>query len=106
MVTALHSERVNEHCDKGRPRSTLEEQFPFLKDWGGWDELPEIWTQTVESDRLWVRERVPAFLDWLRSRPEQRIVVVGHGGFFHGLTTAMRLEKGHMRNCEVLHFTL
>eukprot|EP00421_Protoceratium_reticulatum_P030365 CAMPEP_0168479058 /NCGR_PEP_ID=MMETSP0228-20121227/63274_1 /TAXON_ID=133427 /ORGANISM="Protoceratium reticulatum, Strain CCCM 535 (=CCMP 1889)" /LENGTH=145 /DNA_ID=CAMNT_0008495331 /DNA_START=1 /DNA_END=434 /DNA_ORIENTATION=- len=75
LVTALHSERVDEPCDRGRTKSELEAQFPFLRSWGGWDELPEHWSLTKEQDKNWKRERVPAFLQWLRDRPESRIAV-------------------------------
>jgi len=100
VVTPLHSERVDEPCDVGRPKAELEAQFPFLREWGGWTELPEHWTLSKPEDRFWRRERVPAFLAWLRDRPERCIAVVGHGEFFHGLTEALG-AAANMRNCEV-----
>lgn len=99
-ITALHSERVNEPCDMGRPKSKLEGHFPFLRNWGGWAELPERWTLTKEEDKNWQAQRVPAFLEWLRNRPERRIAVVGHGEFFYGMTEALG-KPTDLRNCEV-----
>ncbi len=44
-----------------------------------------------------MNERTHNFTQWLLSRPETNIVVVGHGTFFKHLTGAER----EMDNCEV-----
>ena len=44
-----------------------------------------------------MNERIHNFTQWLLSRPETTIVVVGHGTFFKHLTGAER----EMDNCEV-----
>lgn len=100
VVTPLHSERVDEPCDEGSRKSALETQFPFLREWGGWDGLPEHWAPSRREDRHWRRDRVPAFLAWLRDRPERCIAVVGHGEFFRGLLEELGDPKS-MGNCEV-----
>jgi hypothetical protein len=96
----LHSERWSAPCDEGLPKSKLVQAFPFVAAWEGFNELPENWTPTRESDSRWREERVPHFVAWLRARREKRICVVGHGAYFKELCGA------HLKNCEVAEFPL
>ena len=91
----LHSERWSNLCDQGRPKSELAHDFPFIREWEHFDALDELWTPTEETDRDWEARRLPAFVAWLRARPEARIVVIGHGAYFQ------RLVGRHLHNCEV-----
>ena len=101
VLTPLHSERWTAPCDEGRPKSELAADFPFVRSWEGYGELPEAWWPNKATDADWVTRRVPAFLDWLDAQPGQRIVVVGHGAFF-----GVRALLGrHLRNCEVALLT-
>eukprot|EP00929_Paragymnodinium_shiwhaense_P089332 TRINITY_DN49491_c0_g1_i1.p1 TRINITY_DN49491_c0_g1~~TRINITY_DN49491_c0_g1_i1.p1 ORF type:complete len:223 (+),score=24.89 TRINITY_DN49491_c0_g1_i1:3-671(+) len=95
MLCSLHQEKIGEHCDVGRPKSQLVKDLPYIQEWQGFDDLPEDWTKTQETDKNWVQERVPAFKQLLRERTERHIAVVGHGSFFE------ELIGRHMANCEV-----
>ena len=97
VLLPLHSERWSAPCDEGSPKSEIAKAFPFVTRWEGFEELQEQWTPTSSNDAQWRTVRVPAFLAWLRARPEKRIVVVGHGAFF----AARELHGKHLRNCEV-----
>ena len=91
----LHSERWSNLCDQGRPKSELAHDFPFIREWEHFDALDELWTPTEETDRDWEARRLPAFVAWLRARPEAKIAVIGHGAYFQ------RLVGRHLHNCEV-----
>jgi hypothetical protein len=91
VVEALHRERVESSCDVGRVPPELQADFPMLD----FDHLPhEWWVNGGEVDTLGVPVeseagcllRVAAFRDWLHSRPEERIAVIGHATFFYHLT--------------------
>ena len=102
-ICPLHSERVDDEraaCNHGSPKTTLLARFPFLCTWEGLDDLPEQWWPTAKSDAgdRWRTERVPAFLTWLGSQPESKVVVVGHGAFFSDTRLAGRM----MSNCEIV----
>ena len=58
-----------------------------------------MWWPTAESDAgdRWSNDRVPAFLAWLASQPESKVVVVGHGSFF----SDRRLAGRFLANCEI-----
>jgi broad specificity phosphatase PhoE len=99
VLTALHSERWSAPCDEGRSKSELVTDYPFLKAWGGFEDLPDVWWPTKASDAEWTERRLPAFLRWLDEQPEARIAVVGHGAFF-----AAMLGR-HLKNCEVALLT-
>lgn len=102
VLLPLHSERWSAPCDEGSPKSVLVKAFPFVTGWEGFEELPEHWTPTSSTDADWRTVRVPAFLAWLRARPEKRICVVGHGAFF----AVKQLLGTHLRNCEVAELKL
>jgi len=95
VLSPLCSERWTGRCDEGRTKSQLVADFPFVADWEGFAGLPENWSHTQKSDQHWFTQRVPAFLDWLRSQPERLVVTVGHGAFFEGLSGK------YLDNCEV-----
>ena len=100
-ISPDHSERVATPCDVGSPKTQLAARCPFAANWGGWAELAEDWPHTQQSDADWQRTRLPAFLEWLWARPEERIVVVGHGAFFQGLTKELGVER-YLDNCETM----
>jgi len=96
VITPLHSERWSGLCDEGRRKSELAKDFPYVANWEGFHELAEAWTPTRESDREWQDCRVPAFRQWLLEQSERRVVCVGHGAFFQGLSGR------YLDNCEVM----
>ena len=99
-VAALLRERVENSCDLGRSPRMLATEFPSL-DLG---HLPDVWWHAdgapdnrgvcVEPIAV-VQARVAQFRDYLASRPESVIAVVGHGTFMFYLTGKF------LRNCEV-----
>ena len=62
-----------------------------MEKWEGMAELPEIWWSTRTECGLF--SRVEAVEEWIASRPEQCLAVVGHGGLF------ARLVGYHLKNC-------
>lgn len=46
--------------------------------------------------------RCSRFRSWLRSRPEQFVIVVGHANFFRTLTNS----REYMKNCEILEYKM
>eukprot|EP00927_Polykrikos_kofoidii_P045277 TRINITY_DN39209_c0_g1_i1.p1 TRINITY_DN39209_c0_g1~~TRINITY_DN39209_c0_g1_i1.p1 ORF type:complete len:314 (+),score=47.71 TRINITY_DN39209_c0_g1_i1:44-985(+) len=94
-VDAAGTERWSAPCDEGTSKSELLEVVPkhFL-DWEGWDVLPERWWAESGEDTY---VRAQAFVDMIRRQPEDRIVCVGHGGFWAAL-----LGGRHLGNCEVV----
>eukprot|EP00250_Pteridium_aquilinum_P011939 c20402_g1_i2 orf=310-1020(-) len=107
-VSHLHTEHVYSSGDVGRPMSMLSREFPMLSFMG----LEEVWWfsprrapndpingvfQSRESmDHL--RKRVGLFRQYLLSRPETTIVVIGHSTFFKVLSG----RRNRMENCEIL----
>eukprot|EP00418_Pyrodinium_bahamense_P079921 CAMPEP_0179059574 /NCGR_PEP_ID=MMETSP0796-20121207/25422_1 /TAXON_ID=73915 /ORGANISM="Pyrodinium bahamense, Strain pbaha01" /LENGTH=234 /DNA_ID=CAMNT_0020756333 /DNA_START=67 /DNA_END=768 /DNA_ORIENTATION=- len=94
-LSALHSEVAFSRCDRGRLRHEVAADFPEIRAWEGFEELPEQWMHPRSDRSHWRERRLPAFRAWLAGRPERHIVVVGHGEFFHGLCGRM------LDNCEV-----
>lgn len=108
LVTALHSEHVATSGDVGRPPKVLAREFPEFS----FEGIPEIWWFScgeAPNDALkgifgrsenagYLRRRVGEFRQYLQSRPEQVILVVGHSTFFLELTGSSR----RMRHCEIL----
>ncbi len=95
LITPLHTERWSCRSDEGVSASKLGEKNSYVKEWQGFDDLPEDWTPTRSTDRDWYTTRVPAFIQFLRDRDEEKIVVIGHGGIFGALVGR------DMRNCEI-----
>lgn len=98
VLTRRHTERWSAACDEGRPKSHVAEDFPFIRAFEGFEELPELWTVNKENDAVWESERVPAFVEWVRAQPEHHVVAVGHGAFFQALCGQ------YLGNCQ--YFTL
>jgi broad specificity phosphatase PhoE len=103
VVTDLHRELLENSCDVGRSPSALSTEFPILT----FDHLNDPWWHVgqkdnrgvaVEPDHLFA-QRVTDFSRWLRARPEDVVVVVGHGGFFR------RLTGRNLRNCEIMEWS-
>ncbi|CAE7203459.1 unnamed protein product [Symbiodinium natans] len=96
-VDAAISERWSAPCDEGTAKSELvRARHPGLEEmsaWKGLEELPEIWWPQPGEDQ-W--GRAESFLEQARQRPEQRIVFVGHGGFWE------RVLGRYLSNCEVV----
>ncbi len=99
-VSPLHRERVTNSDDVGSAASDLRTAFPLL----AFDHLDEVWWYDGPKDSLGVpvephdhfEGRINAFLEDLTARSEDRIVVVGHGTFFHRV-----LGGVHLGNCEI-----
>jgi len=92
FVTALCTERWSARCDEGNRKSQLVHEFPWLQAWQGIDDLPEIWWPQQREDE---RQRLNDFLSFLRSRQEQKIVVVSHGGFLGQIVGFKLSNVGH-----------
>lgn len=99
VLSALLTERWSAPCDSGRPKSIIGDEFPRIRGWEGFDELPEHWTPRSASDQAGRQQRVAALAAWLRARPERHIVCVGHSNFFAAVCGT------HLENCEVLELS-
>lgn len=68
-VCALHSERNEQGaaCNRGSPKSSLAERFPFVAAWQGFDALAEEWWPEVEADSALAMPNRPKLLGSLRS---------------------------------------
>jgi broad specificity phosphatase PhoE len=74
-------------CDTGKPKSELEREFKGIDI--DFDELDEDWydidpkiSEREDTREPALRARLIQFLRWVDSRPEERIIVVGHKGIF------------------------
>ena len=105
LVAALPRERVENSCDIGRSPTQLAADFPSV----ALAHLPEVWwhvegvpdargicIEPIET----VKARVAQFRNFLSSRPERFIAVVGHGTFLYHLTGAI------LANCEMVEMSL
>lgn len=102
IVSSIHAERLEHSCDVGRVPAVLSDEYPALD----FAHLDDCWWHrgetgegdfTVEPEPV-VMDRVAAFSQWISSRPEATVAVVGHGEFFQRLT-------GHyMENCEIMRW--
>lgn len=89
-VTCLHRERLESSCDVGRSPLHLATDFPHL----AFDHLTDPWWHAPAGhDGPFAQEpedvfldRVDRFREWVASRPEPRVAVIGHGTFFRALT--------------------
>jgi broad specificity phosphatase PhoE len=104
-VESLHREHLCSSCDVGRPPAALLRDFPEL----AFEHLEEVWWhRDGEPDERGIvfepeetlLERVQHFRDWLTTRPETLIAVVGHGTFFYHLTGRF------LGNCEIVPLEL
>lgn len=105
LVEVLHRECQESSCDVGRAASLIAAEFPDMRV----DHLPETWWYAEGEPnergfhiepRAIFDQRVAAFRDWLASRPERTIAVVGHGTFFFHLTGTW------LDNCETTELAL
>jgi len=95
LIDVMGTERYAAPCDEGSPPGKLRAELPEASlAWEGWDTLPEKWWPEPEEDAY---ARVQAFMEMIRQRPEERIVCVGHGGFWE-----MVLDR-YLDNCEVVY---
>lgn len=79
LVSPMCSEHLSgATCDEGRPKSELVKAIPWMSAWKGVEELDEEWWKAPRPEEPL---RVAAFLAFLQKRPEQKIIVVSHGGF-------------------------
>lgn len=79
MVSPMCSEHLSgATCDEGRPKSELVAAIPWMSKWKGVKEIDEEWWKIPRPEEPL---RVAAFLNFLKARPEKKIVVVSHGGF-------------------------
>jgi broad specificity phosphatase PhoE len=98
-VSPLHAERVTNTDDIGSPPHVLAERFPHLD----FAHLPAVWWHNGPLDEVGVPvepgrhfyPRVESWIEAVHARPESRIVVVGHGTFFHAVLGR------HLANCEI-----
>eukprot|EP00547_Thalassionema_nitzschioides_P007302 CAMPEP_0194220162 /NCGR_PEP_ID=MMETSP0156-20130528/27621_1 /TAXON_ID=33649 /ORGANISM="Thalassionema nitzschioides, Strain L26-B" /LENGTH=283 /DNA_ID=CAMNT_0038950077 /DNA_START=1 /DNA_END=849 /DNA_ORIENTATION=- len=88
-------ETVNYACDRSRPTSEVQEEFPRVdfsqvlsendSIWNDYLERlgpPSSWDTHRESAELWkIAERGREFLKWLRKQPEREIIVCTHSAF-------------------------
>lgn len=106
FIQKMAAERAGAPCDVGSVKSELAMKFPYVTEWGGWQELEENWMYNTATDAKWRDQRVPEFVAWLKSRPEKHIAVVGHGAFFSGVIKYVSGYEHNMRNAEVLSFEI
>lgn len=99
-VECLHREWQEHSCDMGRSPRLLAQEFPHL----AFGHLDDPWWHHADADANGVavepmdslHARVAAFRRWLVARPEDAVVVIGHGCFFRHLTGR------EFANCEIL----
>jgi len=91
-------EHVVNICDVGRPVSALQQEFPKLD----FSQLQEHWWTVPMSKETpqSLQTRITAFHNYLRSLPQQVIVLVGHGHFLRELLKGTPAESAYMRNTE------
>lgn len=90
LVTPLHREKLSNGCDVGSDPASLTASFPGIE----FSHLPPCWWYdhherdprgfAVEPPEVFAG-RVGEFREWIMTRPEQRIAIVGHGLFFKQL---------------------
>ncbi|MBT4889211.1 MAG: histidine phosphatase family protein [Rhodospirillales bacterium] len=99
LVSSLHREKLANSCDVGTPTPALAKTFPGLD----FSHLDDIWWHDGEKDTRGVsiepesvyQARITEFSQWISTRSENSIAVVGHRTFFHHLA-------GHrLENCEI-----
>ncbi|MEO8484801.1 MAG: histidine phosphatase family protein [Betaproteobacteria bacterium] len=105
LVAHLARERVENSCDVGRSPGELAAEFPTLDVahladvWWHAEGEPDVRGICVEPIEA-VEARVAEFKDFLLTRPERVIAVVGHGTFFFHLTGKF------LANCETTEWDL
>lgn len=107
-VCDIHTEHVHTSGDVGRPAWMLAQEFPWisfagLKDvwWFSPEEAPNDPLKGLFQSRESIeqlRKRVGAFRQFILSRTENVIAVIGHSTFFKELSG----RRQRMQNCEIL----
>ena len=69
------------YCDKRRPKSRQEKEFPMIDFSLIETEEDSIFEEGRRESKLEVGERIYTFLEWLASRPETNIGVASHSGW-------------------------
>lgn len=94
-------------CDTGSSQEILS-QDPELHEFN-FSHLPPDWTSKQgfwSADRTRIAQRAKWVRQWLRNRPEQTIVLVGHGDILRELTASAEGPSGYMwKNAEARMFT-
>jgi len=94
-VEALATERYSAPCDDGTPKAELLAQLPGdVAAWEGWEGLAERWWPGPKDD---TKQRAEDFRKALRGWSGDRVVVVGHGGFWQ------HLQGCYLDNCDVVY---
>lgn len=99
-ITADHREQLSHSCDKGRPASQLQTEFPHLR----FGHLDDIWWHqdpknpndiTIEPDTVF-QNRLTHFTANLYQYENRPIAIVGHGNAFREMSGVQ------MENCQIL----
>ncbi|EGC30452.1 hypothetical protein DICPUDRAFT_157828 [Dictyostelium purpureum] len=119
VVCPLHRETLTTSDDNGRPISIVKTEFPefdFSTIEERWWYLPEEIKSdfTIDHEEYFkkspfkepeevIAKRVQDFKEYLLSRPESHIAVVGHCDFFYHL---LDKKHPHMKNCQIIKFMI
>jgi len=95
VVEVLATERYSAPCDDGVPKAETLAQLPAdVTTWEGWEGLPECWWPGPEDNP---ERRAGEFREALRACSGDRVVAVGHGGFWQQLVGC------YLENCDVIY---
>lgn len=95
LVHPLCTERIAGKCDIGTPKTALLQSLPSdMLAWDGWDDFDEIWWPVQDEDQ---KMRVELLSEVVSACPEQKILIVGHGGFWQNVINR-QMENNHGRN--------
>ena len=103
VLLPLAQEDTDDPCDTGSSRGDLLKEFGNLIDL---QFTPEDWnskTGIYAPTAAVLRQRVLELRLWIRNRPENELVVVGHGGFFHWVTGEVDAHGNQTGIFEVNH---
>ena len=93
------------YCDKRRPKSRQEKEFPQIDFSLLETEEDEIFSETRRETKLQVGGRIYKFLEWLSKRPEQHVGVTSHSGWlltvFNGVCECDESLKGWFHTGEM-----
>lgn len=94
-------------CDKRRSLSILRKDFPhidFTNCEEGYDD--PIWTVDHRETEVEIKDRIKNFLEWIKTREEDKIVIVTHQGFMLRLYKVLGLDYEAPNNCETIKLIL
>ncbi|KAM9957614.1 hypothetical protein ACTFIW_012580 [Dictyostelium discoideum] len=124
LVSSIHRELLTTSDDNGRIKSIIENEYPefdfsLINDQRWWipemDELIELKTNfSIDTDQYFKKipfresessllKRVEQFKQFLLSRPESSIAIVGHADFFYYFTQPHDLP---LNNCQIIKLNL